>query len=50
MSALEKGKADFDAGVKRWMNPYSRGQPQFVAWLRGWRQAEIEELKLKYKA
>lgn len=42
--AFMKGKRAYEAGLYRGQNPYSRGTIQFVDWLRGWREAESEDL------
>ena len=46
MNPIDVGKQAYDDGEPRWRNPYNRGTPEFVEWLRGWRQAEVEELRL----
>lgn len=35
ISPIDKGRAAFKRGEPRTNNPYLRGTPQFVAWLRG---------------
>jgi ribosome modulation factor len=42
--AIKAGRRAYEDGFYRGNNPYLRGTHAFVMWLRGWREAETEEL------